>query len=521
MCFYFLKKVLSKQAVKRCLISGIAVCQSHFVFADDVAIDVIKQAVAAYGVQALSSLKQLKVEEELYRYMQGQSGHAESGAHGFVMHKYQQQLDIDFALRAKAFKRSDQNVIGNYGYHSLVTVDRRFREGEGVSVDHCMQTYQPSERIDWDSVALNMEQAIDILTIKELSDNSKLVSSAGTVFLQGRAHSVLNWKKSKVTKTAYIDKASGLLSRLLTNNKGQIAHYDFLAHQQNAQGLKWASQTIVSHEQRVTRHITNRYLSLKTSEGALFQTPEYYQPRAQDRFLDFAEPSVNEIVRGVFLVGQGWGFTLFVDVGTSYISMGSWQMPDDTFTWKHRLAKLHQFTGNKKPVSQFIVTHHHDDHLMGVSEVIEHGAQIRLLAEHQQAVETSLGVSLSPEQVALLSHGLKFANDQVQVFDVPSSHADHNVVVYLPEQQILFAEDMFGSSLKTGFHSPNSWPSRDVYYRAEVLNKHLKKAGVSVQYYVSSHHGRVFSNAEFMRFLRLSCPDNDSLLARLYANESQ
>ncbi|AOT08656.1 hypothetical protein [Pseudoalteromonas luteoviolacea] len=521
MCVYFFKKVLREKFVKRCLISGIAACQSHFVVADTVASDIIEQAVSAYGAQALSSLKQLKVEEELYRYMQGQSGHAEEGPHGLVMHKYKQQLDIDFTLQAKAFKRSDQNLIGNYGYHSLVTVDRRFKEGKGVSIDHCMQTYQPSVRVDWDSVALGMEQGIDTLTIKELSDNSKRINSVGSAYIQGDPHSVLQWKKSKVQKTAYIDKATGLLSRLLIDSDGKVTRYDFLAHEQNTQGLKWASETIVSRKQTVVRHVTDRHISLKTPDGSIFHKPKHYQPSIKDTFLDFAQPSVNEIVKGAFLVGQGWGFTLFVDIGASYISMGSWQMPDDTFTWKQRLAMLHQFTGNTKPVSQFIVTHHHDDHLMGLNEVMEHGAQLLLLAKHQQAVEASLGLPLTPNQAGLLSHGLKFADNKVQVFDVPSSHADHNLVVYLPEQQILFAEDMFGSSLKQGFHSPNSWPSRDVYYRAEVLNKHIKKAGVRVQHYVSSHHGRVFSDTEFMQFLRLTCPDNTNLLARLYANESQ
>lgn len=516
MRIYFIRKTWSKAHDCRALLCALVVLQSGSAYADEAAIEAITRAAEVYGIDTISKLKQLKVEESLYRYMQGQSGHVEEGSHSLVLHRYKQQLEINFAAKSKSFKRSDENLIGNYGYHSLVTLDRRYLNGKGMKVDHCMQTYQPSTRMSWDSVAPNMEQSVDTLIIKELSDNRADVSSGGVTYIQGDVHTVLNWTINQVRKTAYIGSASGLLSRLTTKEKGKMTRYDFLGHTHNNQGLTWASQTIVSQEHKPTLHVTERVVTQSTPTFPLVLKPDGYKLSDNDTFLEFAQESVNEVAKGVFLVGQGWGFTLFVDIGTSYISAGSWQMPNDTFTWQQRLNKLDQHLGTHKPVSQFIVTHHHDDHLMGLNEVSTHGAKILLMAEHQKAVEASLEQPLTPKNSAFLHDGMMLANNQVQVFDVPSSHADHNLVVYLPKQKVVFAEDMFGSSLETGFHSPNSWPSRDVYYRAQVLNERLNELGIQAEHFVSSHHGRVLSKDEFKALVNLSCPEDSVLIKRLY-----
>ncbi|MDK1286792.1 hypothetical protein [Pseudoalteromonas umbrosa] len=518
MRIYFIRKTWSKAYGCRALLCALVALQSSSAYADEAAIKAITRATEVYGIDTISKLKQLKVEESLYRYMQGQSGHVEEGSHSLVLHRYKQQLEIDFAAKSKSFKRTDENLIGNYGYHSLVTLDRRFVNGKGMKVDHCIQTYQPSTRMSWDSVAPNIEQSVDTLIIKELSDNLTNVSSGGVTYIQGHAHMVLNWTVNQVRKTAYVGSVSGLLSRLTTKQNGKTTRYDFLDHTQNNQGLTWASQTLVSQEHKPTLHVTKRVVTQSASTFPLVLKPDGYKLSDNDTFLDFAQASVNEIAKGVFLVGQGWGFTLFVDIGKSYISVGSWQMPNDTFTWQQRLNKLNQHMGTNKPVSQFIVTHHHDDHLMGLNEVSTHGTKILLMAEHQKAVEASLEKPLTPKNSALLLDGMMLANNKVQVFDVPSSHADHNLVVYLPKEKIVFAEDMFGSSLEAGFHSPNSWPSRDVYYRAQVLDERLKKLGIQAKHFVSSHHGRVLSNEEFKALVSLSCPENNVLIKRLYSS---
>ncbi|KZN30434.1 hypothetical protein N480_05635 [Pseudoalteromonas luteoviolacea S2607] len=485
--------------------------------ADDTVNKIIKRAVEAYGGDTLMSLEQLQIEEQLYRFSEGQSGFAAHGAHGIQLHTYNQQLKINYISKTKIFKRSDQNLIGNYGYYDMTVVDRRFGGEKGFHIDHCMQTFQPTTRINWDSVSLDMEAAVDSLIVKALAESTTQMERQGTMLIKGRSHDVLSMTKTNSQHTMFFDSKTGLLSRVVRKKNDTETRYDFLNHTQNNLGIVWANQTMISNDGHPYKHVTSRKVTVNDTNGSLILKPKKYRRKPAVKFLDFAEPSINQVAEGVYLVGQDWGFTLFVDVGASYISMGSWQMPNDAFTWQQRLAHLHQYTGNKKPVSQFIVTHHHDDHLMGLHDVIEHGAQLLLLSEHVEAVQSSQRLPVTPKKMTIVEDATELANGKVQVFDVPSSHADHNLVIYLPEQKVLFAEDMYGSSLEAGFHSPNSWPSRDVYYRSETLEKKINSLGLDVQKYVSSHHGRVLSNDEFNQALGYVCPNNKELVGRLYS----
>ncbi|OCQ23526.1 hypothetical protein A7985_06185 [Pseudoalteromonas luteoviolacea] len=515
MCIFFQFHFAKKQRVISYLLGSVLAFHCHGAAADETVDKIVKRAVEAYGGEALMSLERLQIEEQLYRFSEGQSGFAAHGAHGIQLHKYQQQLQIDYTSKRKVFKRSDQNLIGNYGYYDMTAVDRRFGEGKGYNIDHCLQTIQQTTRISWDSVSLGMEQTVDPLIVKALAESKLQIKHLGTMFIKGRAHNVLGMNKNNIQQTMFFDTSTGLLSRVVHKKDNSKTRFDFLNHTRSSQGIVWAYQTMVSTDQHPNKHVTSRKLTADLANDSLTLIPEKYKPKRSFNFLDFAKPSVKQVAEGVFLVGQDWGFTLFADIGESYVSMGSWQMPNDVFSWKQRLAHLHQFTGGDKPVSHFIVTHHHDDHLIGLQDVIEHGAQLLLLPEHVEAVRTSHS-AISPENLTFIQDAMQLANGKIQVFDVPSSHADHNLVVYLAEYKVLFAEDMFGSSFEHGFHSPNSWPSRDVYYRSETLEQKVHSVGIDVQKYVSSHHGRVLSNADFKQALKLVCPPNSELENRLF-----
>ncbi|KZN54498.1 hypothetical protein N474_01905 [Pseudoalteromonas luteoviolacea CPMOR-2] len=499
------------------LVGGVLAMHCQYLKASEGVEKIIERAVAAYGAEALLSVEQMIIEEQLFRYSQGQSGFAAEGLHAIQLHEYDQQLKINFEAKSKTFKRGDKSLIGNYGHYNMTVIDRRVDKNLGVKIDHCLQSFQQSSSVNWDSIALGMEKGVDTLVVKALATNKANTTNQTEMYINGRVHDVFTQVTKGVAQTFFFDRNTGLLSRVINKKGGRSTRYDFMQHTRNQDGVAWAKQTLVTKDARPSLHVLSRDISTTKDKSSFVLKPKDYKPNTPDAFLEFAEPSVNQIAVGVYLVGQGWGFTLFFDIGDSYVSMGAWQMPNDTFTWKNRVAQLQQFTGNKKRVSHFIVTHHHDDHLMGLNEVVDHGAQLLLLPEHLGAVQESFEQQLSPNEYTLVQEGTRIELGHLQLIDIPSSHADHNLVVYLPTQKVLFAEDMFGSSFEHGFHSPNSWPSRDVYYRSHTLNKKMLHLGLDIEQYVSSHHGRVLSKAEFNQSLQLFCPDNKELKRRLFA----
>jgi len=59
-----------------------------------------------------------------------------------------------------------------------------------------------------------------------------------------------------------------------------------------------------------------------------------------------------------------------------------------------------------------------------------------------------------------------------------------------------------------------------VYYRSNVLHKRTLDLELDISQYVSSHHGRVLSKAEFQQLLTLACPNNHTLQRRLFGQSA-
>ncbi|MEL7478531.1 MAG: MBL fold metallo-hydrolase [Pseudomonadota bacterium] len=478
--------------------------------------EIINKSATAYGAEQLSSLQKVQFYDELYQYEQAQTGIASEGSHGIQLSQFTQQLSIDFKLQAKVFKRAETRLIGNHGNENMVVLERRFHDSKGYLVDHCQARYREVDGLKWHNVDFGLASSIDTLVIKRLINNKSQLSLKNSVYIQGVKHEVIELTQNGTNNMLYINTQTGLLTRLIKTRGERSIHYDFLAHKK-AKGISWASEVLVSHDSKPASHIVNRQLKSHFDQSVFAGITAGYEKFQQEAYLDFPTPAVNELVKGVYLVGQGWGFSLFVDNGDHYISVGAWQMPNDTFGWQQRLALLQKTTGSNKPVKGFVVTHHHDDHLMGLNEVVKQGAALYVLPEHEPAVRASISEPLADTQLKLISHASKLGDGKIRLLDVPSSHAAHNLVVYLPEHQILFAEDMFGSSFAKGFDLPNSWPMRDVYARTSKLNQTIQQANINVQTYVSSHHGRVFSQQDFNDMLQLRCPSNNELQNRLFS----
>jgi len=186
--------------------------------------------------------------------------------------------------------------------------------------------------------------------------------------------------------------------------------------------------------------------------------------------------------------------------------------------WKKGLDLLRKETGNDKPIKQHIVTHHHDDHMMGLSDVLKQGTDLVIHPADISSVQKHLSKPLADDRFIQITRNSELADGKVVLFDVPNSHANHNLVIYLPEQKLLFSEDVFGSSFRKAFHSPASWPDLDTYFRLEVLTNKLKKLGLKVDQYVSSHHARILNQAEIDKAQKVSRPSKEVLLKRLFSN---
>ncbi|MFT5295475.1 MAG: glyoxylase-like metal-dependent hydrolase (beta-lactamase superfamily II), partial [Colwellia sp.] len=327
-----------------------------------------------------------------------------------------------------------------------------------------------------------------------------------TANIQGQAHDVLTVNSgTKQEYLVYLNQKSGYLTRMI-KRKGQETHsYDFLDHRKT-QGITWAKELFVSTAEQPIYHTNSRKLSFNAAQNHQFNISSGYEPQTKKQYFDVSQLTIRQVAKDVYFVGQGWGYTLFIDAGDHYISVGAWGEKDDSPAWQQGLDLLRKTTGNNKPVTQHIVSHHHTDHMSGLRNIVKQGINLIIHPTGVPAVKDYLQYSLADSRFEPIEETSYLAGGKVMIFDVPNGHASHNLVVYLPENKLLITEDMFGSSYQTALESPVSWPNVDTYYRLEVLTDAINKLDLEVDQYLSTHHGRILHQGEIDKALKLSRP---------------
>ena len=485
------------------------------VFAGEKENSIINKAIEAYGGDRLMKLQSLQLTDNMNNYSLGQSGYSAQGPMVMYLNKYQMELAIDLLNNKKVFKEVTKRLIGGHSTDTPAVAHRIFTEGKGYEVDHALKKYQPVKYLNYDNVDSGNSQLLDPILVRQLDKNRDNVQWTDIANIQGQAHDVLTVNAgTKEEYTIFINQKSGYLTRMLKTRGQKIRSYDFLEHRQT-QGITWAKELFVSTAEQPIYHTNSREFSFNSAQNHQFNIPSGYKPQTKKQYFDVSKLTIRQVAKDVYFVGQGWGYTLFIDAGEHYISVGAWGEKDDSPAWQEGLDLLRKTTGNNKPVMQHVVSHHHTDHMSGLRNIVKQGINLIIHPTNITAVNEYLKQPLADSRFVPIEKTSYLAGGKVMLFDVPNGHASHNLVVYLPEQKLLLTEDMFGSSYQTALESLVSWPNVDTYYRLEELTGAINKLNIEVKQYLSTHHGRILNQAEIDKALTLSRPSKEELIQRL------
>ncbi len=185
-----------------------------------------------------------------------------------------------------------------------------------------------------------------------------------------------------------------------------------------------------------------------------------------------------QVADGVWLIGGSGTYAMFVDMGEYVFAAGGTAgIPD-------RIASLREVVGDK-PLKYGLLTHHHFDHVMGVSAYEKEGATVIASWAHEKIARRAAadGEALALKKVE--DRMTIEAGDRViEVIDIgPTAHSEHLLVAYLPEQGILFQADHFALP-RVGPIPPAVTSTRTF---AEALAKHE----LPVRKILSAHSPRI------------------------------
>ena len=131
-----------------------------------------------------------------------------------------------------------------------------------------------------------------------------------------------------------------------------------------------------------------------------------------------------------------------------------------------------------------MMSHHHFDHVLGVTAYEDEGATLIAATAHERIMRNaaSNGESLKLKTV---DGKMKLKGERrVDIIDIgPTAHSEHLLVAWLPEERILFEADHFSL--------PQAGPVPPAVSSTKSFAAALERLGLDVERIVSAHSARV------------------------------
>jgi len=389
---------------------------------------IIDAAVAAYGgEEGLGSLNTLVVEFESINYSVDQSRAAEppwdrSESTGF------RAIDLDNSIFVNRATTAGGGFEGRNG--TIINADESYR------LDFRAGTVAKIAEPDFATTSGPFVRITPALLVRTLEDRSANAYYLGEAEVDEEVYDVVGFSMTVGPAISlYFDKEDHLLRRSerIFPQVG-LVQYEFLDYEIIAgipfnRTYKLFLNGDPNSEQRNLRTEVNRPLAeLMVIDSNLESIPEV----APDPL------SRQEVADGVWLIGGNNTYAMFVDMGDYVFAAGGTAgIPD-------RIESLREVVGDK-PIEYGMLTHHHFDHVMGVSAYESEGATLIAAAAHENVARgaaengDALKVKLVNDRMTL-----EGARRTVEIIDIgPTAHTEHLLVAYLPDEGILFEADHF------------------------------------------------------------------------------
>ena len=444
---------------------------SSLLFASEETNRVIDKMIAAYGGETLTSAKSITIDDKYKELYTGQG----VSATFTEVYKHNVSLTIDYARKRKSLTAWENKERGNRLTKTI------FDGSSGRTYNLLHQKFDESQRLSFDGVGSSIIRSHDTLLARLVWDNKGSAQFVGDSHYRNIPHEKVKIKLgSGPAFTLYINKANGLISKVTRPNShyGELT-YVFSNHKVT-QGVTFAADLLFSVAGEPYRISISRKIAINPSLTRAFNEPEDFEARGET--IDTSKMSVRKLGDGVYFAGQGHAYSLFIDAGSYFYGTGG------NAGLKERFRALQKAEGYNKPLRYQIVTHHHSDHLSGMKDAADLGAKFITVADHISSVQASLVSPIPQDKYLIVNNKASYANGKVEVYDIPSTHSEHNLMVYVPSAKLMFTADHFSSDLKDNL--PN------VDKGTVVLRKAIQDLQLDVEKFLGAHGARILTNEE-------------------------
>jgi hypothetical protein len=393
---------------------------------------------AAYGGNTLKNASNLIIIESYKRTMVGQSETPEI----LNLRTIDRTAIIDF-------NNNKAQVTQSIKQREITFFMRRIlNQGQYYNINLIDKTYSQPVAAKRQTVTGFAMLLNDIGVAKLLLENVAKVKLLADSRIEAIPfHNVLMTLPNGQQLTVSIDRKSGLIKRTSREHPSlgtiRTEFSNVVRVGNNDDQFAYAKDTEAFFGQALASVVIDREVKLNTKLPKNFARYSQYQQRSKDLYPE--KMTVRQLSENTFLVGKAAVHSLFVVNGNKVIGGESYAGVVSRFeALKTHLAKPLVLT-------DLVVTHHHNDHLSGVNELASLTTNIITVKAHRQEIlkrmpkdfDQSRFVFVDGERV--LNHA-SFQSSVVKVFDIATAHSAHNLIMFVPEQKLIYAADYYRSS---------------------------------------------------------------------------
>jgi len=355
---------------------------------------------------------------------------------------------------------------------------------KAYTINYQAQTYGDARNADPRVFAGGTVRTSDTILAYELAlVADKAVLQADTNYMN-RDHHVLTMPfPSSSDLNLYIDSETFLISKMVRENAtlGDLS-YVFSGHKK-IDGItsSTAINFFIGGQPSLisTKHALSFNQTLSESDVTLASNLN-----AEGERIDASKMVSNKLGEGLYHIGQNGGFSLFADTSVGTVAAGGYP------GLSNRLEHYQSESGNFKPLSHQIVTHHHSDHIGGLGEAVNLGAKLVTVDDNIGTIKDSI----TPTPTDNLFHRsskrttLGDGRKRIEVYEVSTSHAASFLVMYSPLTKTVFLADHYGSPFAKGLPTANQ-------NSVDMFNE-LEKLKIDINNIATAHNARIFTMKE-------------------------
>jgi glyoxylase-like metal-dependent hydrolase (beta-lactamase superfamily II) len=410
------------------LASSLACAENFTETNTDKAKEVIAAAVEAHGGSALlSDLHTLIIETETINHSVDQSRGTEKPWDTNVSQSVD-VIDLDNSI----FVNDTENDGGGFQSHNATIINGE----ESYQLNYRAGTVARIAEPDFATTSGPFVRVTPAALIRTLNNRAANAHYLGDTEVDGVSYDVIGFSMTVGPAISmYFHKETHLLHRSERVFPGfGLVEYEFIDYT-DTDGVPFnqSFRLYLNGDENLVRTIK----SMKINESI----EQYLTIDASLVAIPAVEPDLlarQEVADGVWLIGGAGTYAMFVDMGDYIFAAGGTAgIPD-------RIELLREVVGDK-PISYSMMTHHHFDHVVGVSAYEAEGATLIGSAAHEKIIRRAAenGDALKFEGVTD-NMTLETGDRRVEIIDLgPTAHTEHLLVAYLPEEGILFEADHF------------------------------------------------------------------------------